>query len=405
MDLISQVEFITQCIKRLDEWVQDNGWGGYDPYDVKGTPIIIDIARSKSIKRMYRLLLLVFVQLFPRGSRRLFKVRKAVNAKAMALFARGYFNMYRYLKKDAYLEKAITCLRWLMENPRKGHSGYCWGYPFDWWSGGRVLFPAGTPSSVLSSIAGHAFLDGYDILKEESYLKVAESICSFIVNDLNQKVSNGNICFSYTPLDDYEVHNANLWCASLLSRVAFHGKRPLFRKLAPKAVKFTVSEQREDGAWYYWSTRYAHKKGIENEFTIDNYHTGFLIECLMDCDRYIPFLNVKENIKKGADFYVENFILKEGIPKLSPDKVYPIDVHGCAQTIITLTKLSEMNREYLDVGKKVTLWTIRNMQDKSGFFIYRIYRWRVDKTPYIRWGEAWMLKALSDILCQAGSST
>jgi len=332
-----------------------------------------------------------------------FGVKKATNAKAMALFARGYFNLYRCFKEEMYLGKALACLNWLEENYCRGYSGYCWGYPFDWWSGGGVLFPKGTPSGVVSSIAGHAFLDGFDVLGEEKYLKVAEGVCSFVVNDLNRALSNGNICFSYTPLDDYEVHNANLWCASLLCRVAFHTKNHLFEKLATNAVKFTVGDQREDGAWYYWNIKYAKQKGIKNESTIDNYHTGFLIECLIDCDKYVSSLDVKENFEKAAEFYVNNFVEKGGAAKLRPKKSYPVGVHGCAQTIITLTKLSEINNQYLDVGKKVALWTIRNMQDEAGFFYYRLYRWRADRTPYIRWGEAWMLKALSDILLQASN--
>jgi len=397
---INRTNFILKAVQKLNGWVQKNGWSGYDPYDVKGTPLILNVIKSDSITRIFRRSLLTAVELFPEASRKFLAVKKEINAKAMALFARGYLNLYLYFDEDAYLEKALTCLDWLEENYSRGYSGYCWGYPFDWQSGREYFFPKGTPSGIVSSTVGHAFLDGFDVLKEEKYLKVAESICSFFINNLHMKVSNGNICFSYTPLDDYEVHNANLWCASLLARVAFHNKNRQFEKLATKAVEFTVSDQREDGAWYYWSTKYADQKGMKKEFTIDNYHTGFLIECLMLCNKYIPSLNVEGNINKSAEFYAKNFILKEGTPKLSPNKVYPIDVHACAQSIITLTKLSEMNREYLDVGKKVALWTIRNMQDEDGFFYYRIFRWRLDKTPYIRWGEAWMLKALSDILLQ-----
>jgi len=36
------------------------------------------------------------------------------------------------------------------------------------------------------------------------------------------------------------------------------------------------------------------------------------------------------------------------------------------------------------------------MQDKEGYFYYRIYKNNyVNKMPYIRWGQAWMLRALS----------
>jgi len=35
------------------------------------------------------------------------------------------------------------------------------------------------------------------------------------------------------------------------------------------------------------------------------------------------------------------------------------------------------------------------MQDENGYFYYRIYKNYVDRTPYIRWGQAWMLRGLS----------
>jgi hypothetical protein len=117
----------------------------------------------------------------------------------------------------------------------------------------------------------------------------------------------------------------------------------------------------------------------------------------MDCDKYISHLNVKESIQKGINFYVKNLFLDESIPKWSPNNVYPIDIHGCAQTIITLAKHSKISKQRLNMIRKVAFWTIKNMQDEKGFFYYRIYRGRIDKTPYIRWGQAWMLLALSGL--------
>lgn len=401
--LVSQLNYISEAMKKLDEWIQKNGWSGYDPYDVKGTPIFLVSTRSNPFIREISHPLHVFDQLFPRVIRLFLGVRKTVNAKAMALFARGYAKLYESFKEESYMNKALACLSWLEENSCKGFSGYCWGYPFSWASGGGVLFPRDTPSGVVSSIAGHAFLDAYELLEEKKYLKIAESVCVFIVNDLNKRLNNNEICFSYTPLDNYEVLNANLWCASLLARASSYSGNGLFEKMAAGATKFVVREQRENGAWHYWSTPYADRRNIRNDNTIDNYHTGFVLECLIDCDKHIQRFDVQKNIRKGAIFFMKNLLYEQGFPKMQPDRVYPIDVHSCAQTIITFSKLSEINLKYLNVSKKVALWAIRNMQDRDGFFYYRMHRWRVDKTPYIRWGQAWMLKALSNVLFQISS--
>ena len=387
--------FVLEAVDKLDEWIYNNGWSGHDPYDVLGTPAILSVLGIKNLAlRKIRLPVVAAARLFPKALRMLLRVKMAVNAKAMALFARAYLNLYACFKNEVYLDRALTCLSWLEKNFSEGYSAYCWGYPFDWQS--LVFFPKRTPSGVVSSIAGHAFLDAYDLLERRKHLKISEDVCRFILNDLNRKEHNNKLCFSYTPIDDYEVHNANLWCASLLARVAFHTKNDLFKKTAIKAVNFALSAQRDDGAWRYWSTKYANQKDMESN-RIDNYHTGFMIECLMDCNKYISSLSVDETIQNGINFYVKNLLLDESIPKLTPNSVYPIDIHSCAQAIITLAKYSEASKQYLNIGRKVALWTIKNMQDKKGFFYYRIYRGRVDKTPYIRWGQAWMLLALSSL--------
>ena len=155
-----------------------------------------------------------FIEYFPRLSRTLYRIKPAYNAKAMALFARGYLNLYRASGKENYLDKARYCLTWLTENPSRGYSGYCWGYPFDWQS--LIFIPRGTPSGVVTSQVAHAFIDAYEILHEKRYLDIAKSCCSFILHDLKKDIINSeSLCFSYTPIDTYHVHNANLWAASV----------------------------------------------------------------------------------------------------------------------------------------------------------------------------------------------
>ena len=94
-------------------------------------------------------------------------------------------------------------------------------------------------------------------------------------------------------------------------------------------------------------------------------------------------------------FYTDNLFLRDGTPKIRDDSIYPIDIHSCAQGIITFYELVDLEPKYLNMAKKIAEWSIKNMQDKKGYFYYRIYKNTVDKTPYIRWGQAWMLRALS----------
>ena len=376
---------VGQSIDLLDKWIEQNGWAGYDPYDIKGTKLLLFLQKNRYTNFGSNL----FLNRFPMLSRKVFRVKKEINAKAMALFARGYLNLYRKSGDENYLKKALFCLNWLIENPSKGYSGLCWGYPFDWQS--RVFIPKETPSGVVTSTAAYAFLDAYEILKDKKYLNIAKSCCDFILNDLNiDDVDENKICFSYTPVDTFHVHNASLFSASTLLRTFSYADNEKYKDVGIKAINFTVSHQNKDGSWYYWAPP---DKLLYN---VDNYHTGFVLECLNICRRALgsEFLYEKQ-LSEGLEFYARNLFLDDGTPKFTPKFVYPVDINSCAQAIITFCELADFTPMYLNMTKKVASWTIENMQDEEGYFYYRIYKNYVDRMPYIRWGQAWMLWGLS----------
>jgi hypothetical protein len=63
--------------------------------------------------------------------------------------------------------------------------------------------------------------------------------------------------------------------------------------------------------------------------------------------------------------------------------------------------LSPIDRNNLDFAKKIASWTINNMQDTSGYFYYQKWPLLINKIPYMRWSQAWMLLSLAHILEQA----
>jgi len=374
-----------QSIDLLTKWLDKNGWAGYDPYDIKGTKLFLLFQRNKYTNFGSNL----FLSRFPMFSRKVFMVKKEINAKAMALFTRGYLNLYKKSRNNKYLNKALFCLNWLIENSSKGYSGFCWGYPFDWQS--RIFIPKGTPSGVVTSTAAHAFLDAYEILEDEKYLKVAKSCCDFILSDLNiDEVNEDRICFSYTPIDNFHVHNANLFSASTLLRTFTYINNSDYKKVGKRAINFTMSCQNEDGSWYYWAPP------DELLCHIDNYHTGFVLECLNIARRALgDEFRYEDELRRGIKFYVNNLFLDDGTPKIRHNSVYPVDIHSCAQAVITFCEISDFEPKYFAIVEKVISWTIRNMQDEKGYFYYRKYKNYVDRMPYIRWGQAWILRGLS----------
>lgn len=352
---------IKRSFDLLDKWVERNGWSGYDPYDIKGIKLFLILHKNNYTTFSLDLI----SNKFPRFSRKFFRVNKQVNAKAMALFARGYINLYKKCGDKQYLEKAIFCLKWLIEHPSQGYSGFCWGYPFDWQS--RIFIPKGTPSGVVTSIAAHAFLDAYEIIGNKKYLTIAKGCCNFIMNDLNiDKINEDNICFSYTPIDNFHVHNANLFSASTLLRAYSYLKNEKFKEIGIKSINFTVSDQKKEGSFYYWASP---DKIIGR---IDNYHTGFILECLNICRREL------------GDSFNYTSKLKKGLAKMTPESGYPVDIHSCSQGIITFSELYDFDQSYLKLAKRIAEWTINNMLDDSGYFYYQVYKKNyLDKMPYM----------------------
>jgi hypothetical protein len=83
-------------------------------------------------------------------------------------------------------------------------------------------------------------------------------------------------------------------------------------------------------------------------------------------------------------------------PKYYDHSSLPPDIQCYSQPIDTLAFFSDRDPESLPLAIIVARWTMRNVQDKSGYFYYRRYsRWLVDKTPTLLFGKATMLCAVS----------
>ena len=114
----------------------------------------------------------------------------------------------------------------------------------------------------------------------------------------------------------------------------------------------------------------------------------------------------ESNIAKGIDFYRTHFIREDGAARYFHDRTYPIDIHSVAQTILTLVEFSDRIPDCDGLLNLVYRWAITHMWDEHGFFYYRQLRSLTIRTPYMRWSEAWMLMALTQLLRhQRGPST
>ena len=104
------------------------------------------------------------------------------------------------------------------------------------------------------------------------------------------------------------------------------------------------------------------------------------------------------SIQRGYRYWKDIFFRPNGIPKYYNDRLYPIDIHCIAQAILTYLEFREMDPEALQRACHLALWGIENMQAPEGFFYYQMYPSYSIRIPYIRWSQAWMQMALTELL-------
>lgn len=385
MDTDILITKVTDSFGKLHAWCELQDYKGWDPYDGLNSRLF-NAVPLLSKKRIARLLWIQFFKKSPLNLRPLTGVEKGYNPKALGLFLSGFCNLHRKAPKEHSLEKIRFFSEKLLEMKSPDWSGSCWGYNFDWQA--RAFYqPKYTPTVVATTYVGCALLDAYDITGDERLLANARSACDFILKDLNRTYDDkGSFSFSYSPLDKSVVYNASLLGSRLLARVYSYTKEEELLTNARKSVQFCCENQREDGSWSYGKL-YFHQ-------WIDNFHTGFNLECLHDYARYSGDHSFDLNFETGLKYYVKTFFTAEGIPKYYNTSMYPLDIHSSAQFIVTLFKTGSFN-EYEAIALRVINWTIDNMQSVKGYFYFQINRYFSTRIPYMRWAQAWMFFAFS----------
>ncbi len=371
---------------QLKSYVENEDFKGWDPYDGLNSKLF----KALPIVRNSRFFKLVWIQLFkknPINLRSLVGIKKEHNAKGLALFISGYVLLHKQEPENPQYLKTIESLSDQLINMRNSnYTNSCWGYNFDWQA--RAFFqPKNTPTVVATSYAGQALLDAYAILKKEQYLNVAKSAAKFICEDLNRThYEDGTFTYSYSPLDKTQVINAGLLGVRLLSQIAKYDNSVDYQGYCRPVVEFAIKLQKPDGSWPYGTLPF-HQ-------WIDNFHTGFNLECLYEYQSAFKDSSFSENIQLGLTFYLNNLFTEQGEPKYYNNSLYPIDLHSPAQLLVTLSKLECFN-EHRDQANKVLNWTISHMQRKSGSFFFYRYSWITNKISYMRWTQAWMFLGMS----------
>lgn len=374
---------IKPYLQEILPYIESNDFAGYDPYDALNSPLL-NLLSMKS--KWLKILFMQSLRWLPINIRPLLAVKKGHNPKAIGLFLWGYAKLFKVEKKPDYLNKIDYLLLLLERLKNSDYSGNCWGYNFDWQN--KVFYvPRGTPTIVNSSFIGHALLDAYRNCGIQKALDMAIPISDFIINDLKRKEEGNNFCFSYSPIGKNYVHNANLLGASLLIRLSHISGDKKLENVALSSLEYSMKHQHEDGSWFYAESKF--------QRWIDSFHTGFNLLAIRYFLNEGLVENYEEPFKRAIKYYAENFFLEDGTPKYYQNRIYPIDMHACAQAV---SFFSSMGRQYQSLTEKVLSWMLNNMYSKKGYFYFMKGRFFTNKIAYMRWSQAWGFHALTSYL-------
>ena len=430
---------IQDTIMKFVAWLEKAGYESYDLYDIWGTRYGLWARRLYYAKNPLGLVLtapVILMEMICPSLRALF-VKKERFATADAQLALGFLNLHKvqnkghpttffskndkesskikerqgyngkkqqnldYLESNYWLDKAKELAKDLIGYSIPGFSGYCWGYPFEWQhSQGRIS--KNIPLITATPYCFEAFLGLFDATGEDRYLDIARSIANFVLKDLKDTPAGGDsMAGSYHPNDNGMVVNASAYRAFVLFEAS---KRFGFETYADKAwgnLKFILQSQSEDGSWLY-------SMNSPTETFIDHFHTCFVLKNLYKINLVLNDNEVGQAIKNGYEYYRRELFDQNGLPKSFSIKprmqINQLEMYNIAEAISLGVLLRDQIPGAFNLANNLTYLLCNYYQHRRGYFITRTYIGGLKhKVPFLRWPQAQLFYALTNILI-AGQS-
>ena len=357
-----------------------SNYSGYDPFDSLNSKFFDYFPFLKKGKFG-----LAWTQINKRSTvnfRRFLLVPEKRNPKGIGLFILGLLEDYQRTKEESYLSDAKELADWLLtqQSDKTTWQHACWGYHFDW--NARAFYvPKGKPNIITTIYVAQALYALSEVTGEEKYKTPAIDASEFIVNTLY--CEHDNRCFfAYIPGETTFVHNASLWGAAWVAKVASITGNEEYKALAIKVALQSVSEQGGDGSWVY-GARHHHQ-------FIDGFHTGYNLEALQMIKESLDTSQFDDSIDLGLKYYKAELFESDGTAKYYNNNVYPLDMHCVSQAIFTLLRVGK-SADDLAFAEKVIQRSIDTLYlaDKEQF-VYQKTKTSTNSINYIRWTQAWV---------------
>jgi hypothetical protein len=358
-------------------------YAGYEPFDLMNSPYLGGWAQ----RFPFNVLIRQYGRRFSGCKiRELLRVPMSKNCKALGLILAGYCDLTRcgedWTEQAQYIKSELKRLR----SPEEKE--FCWGY--DWVAislrAGNVM-PAFSPNAVATVFCGDALLDMAEVFGDQAALEMALSAGRFFATRLNRSLdTDSELCFSYTPTDRTQIYNSTALVGAFLARLFTLTGESEYLQQSRRCMQYLINRQLPNGAWHYGATRW--------QGWIDSFHTGYNLDSLLQYRNLTGEDFVTDTLNSGYEYYKRVFFTR-GFPTYYCDRLYPIDIHCCSQALLTFCCFARHDQSAVARALAVARWTMENMHSQDGTFYYQRHRTWTNRTPFLRWGQAWMFKALS----------
>ena len=382
----AQASAYFQPIHRLQKWIEQHDYSGAEPYDVLNSPFL---QGRWARRRWIAPWIIQFGRRFG-GSwlRHCLRVGPSLNPKALTLCLLAYCDLHRMGENST--ERAMLVKEKLIALRSPQEQLFAWGYDWDFVSLRGSILQKFHPNCIATCFCAMAFLEMAAIFGDAQSERIAHSAVQFLARRLNRSIDTSqHVCFSYTPDDFTCIYNSSALAGSLLARVGADLHSAEYLSLARRSMSYLADQQAPDGSWAYGA-------GHMQKW-IDGFHTGYNLCALLDYRNSTGDVRFDRQIDLGYEFYKNTFFRPDGAPKYFHNSLYPIDIHSCSQAVLTFCAFRDRDTEALQWAQRSADWTLQNMLSSEGTFFYQRHLFRVDHTPYMRWGQAWMFRALAQL--------
>jgi hypothetical protein len=391
---------VATVLSQFTQWLDRYGETSWDHQSFFAGPVG---GRAKALYYRHRTIgtaavaPIILCEAFLPSARRIFhhRIRFPI---ADAHYAMGFLFLYQATGKPSYLERAVEFLEQLKKSRCPGFEEYCWGYPFDWVTGGGLI-RKDTPLITTTPYVYEAFLQAYEIDQRGEWRQILASIARHARFDIKdfETSATASSC-SYSPFDGGGVINAAAYRAFLLFSASQVFLNDDYRKTAERNLNFVLETQNADGSWYYAVD------GVRD--FVDHFHTGFVMKALGKIFALTRDKRCYDALAQGVQYYLRNLFDEEGLPKPFSKAprltVYKTELYDCAECINLGLVLREPFPHLEQTIKALINEIVKSWVKPDGSFRSRRLHLGWDNVPMHRWGQSQMFRSLAYYLSEQG---